>query len=445
MARSATDGVIFSGREAAPTGPMTSPPPSALSGGMPRPPDAESAASGAQCAPARAGATAMQAPAEPGGGCAGADAAAAAGSSSSVLNKPDRPDPPKQPDLRYVKDPIKRKAMWDAYLAECEAHKPVQEAYEAEYAVYRAAKKKTARPSDDGARAVQRRRANPAAADNHRRREGDARRGELQQSVVYDLEHSLSCGQSARPSDPIMTYHDWPGTDGLAHRRAWDRATLQGLVAWARAVPPDGSNEWWAHPWGVARIIDTKGTLGTIGFGFGSIQKPLFAAGGMPPPTPRASLRDEWVQIVQSAAAAPELAAAPSPAAAPAPAAASAPAPSAAGSSSDWWAAAIAEHARRREEGLERWRAYQVVREERERAALEQQRAASAAAPRTPRATRTINESYDPEDGVSFEAAAIPTPPSVASAQTYTWRDTAVDDEGSDDGQPLYDPGSYCW
>ena len=228
---------------------------------------------------------------------------------------------------------------------------------------------------------------------------------------MYDLEHSLSCGQSARPSDPIITYHDWPGTDGLAHRRAWDRATLQGLVAWARAVPPDGSNEWWAHLWGVARIIDTKGTLGTIGFGFGSIQKPLFAAGGMPPPTPRASLRDEWVQIVQSAAAAPELAAAPSPAAAPAPAAASAPAPSAAGSSSDWWAAAIAEHARRREEGLERWRAYQVVREERERAALEQQRAASAAAPRTPRATRTINESYDPEDGVSFEAAAIPTPP----------------------------------
>ena len=215
-------------------------------------------------------------------------------SNNTVLTKPERPHVPKAPDLRDVKDAAKRKAKQDAYDAAHEEYLCKMKVYEPKYAAYRAAKKKAARPSDDGARAVKRRQQNLSAASNHRVREGNAYRAELQLKVVSDLKHSLQRGAPAR--DP----HGFEGADDIAFIRAWDRHALQALIAWADAVPPDGSQDWWAHLWGVARVVPKgSGVLRAVGFSAGSKQYSTFAAGAMPPPTQL--LPDEWLTLTRTA------------------------------------------------------------------------------------------------------------------------------------------------
>ena len=92
--------------------------------------------------------------------------AAPAASPLSVPN-PERPRKPAQPDLRTGTDEAKA-ARQQAYAAAMAKYSLAKAEYDdLLYPAYRAAQKKAARPADDGAQAVQRRRDNPAAAANH--------------------------------------------------------------------------------------------------------------------------------------------------------------------------------------------------------------------------------------------------------------------------------------
>ena len=89
-----------------------------------------------------------------------------------------------------------------------------------------------ARPQDDGARAVQRRRDNPDAAGNHRRREKEAR--DLQAECEEQLHFLQYC------------------KDGR------DAAMLAAVRQWAAAHEPDGTDNWWLEVQRVAHAAQTQ-------------------------------------------------------------------------------------------------------------------------------------------------------------------------------------------
>ena len=131
------------------------------------------------------------------------DAAAAA----AALEKPERPRAPRPPDLRKVTDPAKREAKLAAHeLAVADHKRKLQEYDDVLYPAYRAASKKASRPTDDGAKAVQRRKQNPVAVSNHAAREA-ARSANVRYEWEQILrEYAAQCAEDAGHLRDLQLY-----------------------------------------------------------------------------------------------------------------------------------------------------------------------------------------------------------------------------------------------
>eukprot|EP00326_Haptolina_ericina_P011141 CAMPEP_0181226796 /NCGR_PEP_ID=MMETSP1096-20121128/32445_1 /TAXON_ID=156174 ORGANISM="Chrysochromulina ericina, Strain CCMP281" /NCGR_SAMPLE_ID=MMETSP1096 /ASSEMBLY_ACC=CAM_ASM_000453 /LENGTH=394 /DNA_ID=CAMNT_0023320157 /DNA_START=280 /DNA_END=1461 /DNA_ORIENTATION=+ len=99
------------------------------------------------------------------------------------------------------------------------------------YPEYRSAKKRAARPADDGSRAIQRRRDNPTAAANHVDREREARSYYLEREEQATF---LRLCSSCR-----------------------DAAIVDAVQQWADANRPDGTDEWWLQVQRVAHAAQS--------------------------------------------------------------------------------------------------------------------------------------------------------------------------------------------
>ena len=163
---------------------------------------------------------------------ASAPTAAPAASPLSVP-KPDHPRKPAKPDLRTGSDEAKaaRQQEYDAAMAKYSLAKAEYD--DVLYPAYRAAQKKAARPADDGAQAVQRRRNNPVAAANHKQREA------LRQAEIEAIDEQVRF--LAVCQDAIGCVLTFDGSDYVRLYNACDKPMLRAVLQWVTESPPDGS------------------------------------------------------------------------------------------------------------------------------------------------------------------------------------------------------------
>ena len=175
----------------------------------------------------------------------------------ALLRKPDLPRKPPKPDQRTGSQVAKaaRQQNYDMLLCEYELAK--REYDDVLYPEYRAAKKKAVRPGDDGARAVQRRKANTKAAANHKRREQQRRARDEQLRVMELCRQAIGCSFTL---------------DGSDYLRLWnmcDKPMLRAVLEWETDHWPDGSQAWWLAFCQTAKAAQSKQqTLRhTLGYG----------------------------------------------------------------------------------------------------------------------------------------------------------------------------------
>ena len=160
------------------------------------------------------------------------------GSSDELLRKPELPKMPRATEHgRSRIGPGKAFADQMAFDAAMARYKADKEHYDdVLYPAYRAAKKRAARPANDGEQAVQRRRSNPVLVSNHRQREQDAR------GCVSRLDAQETFkGQLLYPS---FLSHDTP--------------MVEAVRQWVAANEPDGlGDEWWHSLLKVAHAAQT--------------------------------------------------------------------------------------------------------------------------------------------------------------------------------------------